>query len=235
MNKYILETDNLTKLFKKEKAVEDVSLKVRPQCIYGLLGSNGAGKSTFLKMVAGVLEPTAGKIFFQGQPWQRKDLYNIGSLIESPAIYGDLTAYENLKIHILLLGLEEGSIKAVLDQVDLKDTGNKKASQFSLGMKQRLGIGIALLGNPKLLILDEPTNGLDPMGIQDMRALIRSFPNKGITVILSSHLLSEVEQVADYIGIINQGIFGYESKIDKKENLEELFMNVIKKTGRAGM
>ena len=127
-----------------------------------------------------------------------------------------------------MLGLPKVRIDEVLGIVDLKNTGKKKSGQFSLGMKQRLGIAIALLNNPKLLILDEPTNGLDPLGIQELRDLIRSFPEKGITVILSSHLLAEVEQTADYIGIINDGELKYQNIIDHNENLEELFMNVIK-------
>ena len=146
-----------------------------------------------------------------------------------PPLYENLSARENLKVRTLLLGLPETRIDEVLEIVDLKNTGKKKSGQFSLGMKQRLGIAIALLNNPKLLILDEPTNGLDPLGIQELRDLIRSFPEKGITVILSSHILAEVEQTADHIGIINDGELKYQSIIDHSENLEELFMNVVKK------
>ena len=138
----------------------------------------------------------------------------------------------NLKVRTLLLGLPDSRIKEVLEIVDLKNTGKKKSGQFSIGMKQRLGIAIALLNHPRLLILDEPTNGLDPLGIQELRDLIKSFPEQGITVILSSHILAEVEQIADHIGIINNGRLEYQNAINHQENLEELFMNVVKKGRR---
>lgn len=224
----LLKTENLCKDFKKQKVVRDVSLKVRENSVYGLLGPNGAGKSTTLKMITGMLRPSHGKIFFNGHPWSRKDLEQIGALIESPPLYENLSARENLKVRTKLLNIPEKRIEEVLDTVGLKDTGRKKTGQFSMGMKQRLGIAIALLNNPKLLILDEPGNGLDPIGIQELRVLIRSFPSKGITVILSSHILSEVQMIADDIGIISNGILGYEGWINKEENLEKLFMDVVK-------
>ena len=228
MDKLILETKNLTKTFGKQKAVDSISLKIKENSIYGLLGPNGAGKSTTLKMITGMIHKTSGEIFFEGHKWSRDDLSDIGALIEIPALYENLSARENLKVRTLLLGLPDSRIDEVLEIVSLKDTGKKKSGQFSLGMKQRLGIAIALLNNPKLLILDEPTNGLDPLGIQELRDLIRSFPNKGITVILSSHILAEVEQTADHIGIINNGKLQYQNIINHDDNLEELFMNVIK-------
>ena len=228
MDKLILETKNLTKTFGKQKAVDSTSLKIKENSIYGLLGPNGAGKSTTLKMITGMIHKTSGEIFFEGHQWNRDDLSDIGALIEMPALYENLSARENLKVRTLLLGLPDSRIDEVLEIVSLKDTGKKKSGQFSLGMKQRLGIAIALLNNPKLLILDEPTNGLDPLGIQELRDLIRSFPNKGITVILSSHILAEVEQTADHIGIINNGKLQYQNIINHDDNLEELFTNVIK-------
>ena len=228
MDKFILETKNLTKTFGKQKAVDNISLKIKENSIYGLLGPNGAGKSTTLKMITGMIHKTSGQIFFEGHEWSRGDLLDIGALIEMPALYENLSARENLKVRTLLLGLPDSRIEEVLEIVSLKDTGKKKSGQFSLGMKQRLGIAIALLNNPKLLILDEPTNGLDPLGIQELRGLIRSFPEKGITVILSSHILAEVEQTADHIGIINNGKLQYQNIINHDDNLEELFMNVIK-------
>lgn len=228
MDKFILETKNLTKTFGKQKAVDDISLKIKENSIYGLLGPNGAGKSTTLKMITGMIHKTSGQIFFEGHEWSREDLSAIGALIEMPALYENLSARENLKVRTLLLGLPDSRIDEVLEIVSLKDTGKKKSGQFSLGMKQRLGIAIALLNNPKLLILDEPTNGLDPVGIQELRDLIRSFPEKGITVILSSHILAEVEQTADHIGIINNGKLQYQNIINHNDKLEELFMNVIK-------
>lgn len=226
----ILKTDNLCKNFKKQKAVNNVSINVRRNSIYGLLGPNGAGKSTTLKIITGMMKQSEGLILFDGHKWTRKDLGKIGALIENPPVYENLTAEENLKVRTTLLGIPNKRIKEVLDIVDLKDTGKKKAGQFSMGMKQRLGIAIALLNNPELLILDEPTNGLDPIGIQELRELIRSFPSKGITVILSSHILSEVQLVADDIGIISNGILAYESSIDKVQNLENLFMEIVRNT-----
>lgn len=228
MDKLILETKTLTKTFGEQKAVDSISLKIKENSIYGLLGPNGAGKSTTLKMITGMIHKTSGEIFFEGHKWSRDDLSDIGALIEMPALYENLSARENLKVRTLLLGLPDSRIDEVLEIVSLKDTGKKKSGQFSLGMKQRLGIAIALLNNPKLLILDEPTNGLDPLGIQELRDLIRSFPQKGITVILSSHILAEVEQTADHIGIINNGKLQYQNIINHDDNLEELFMNVIK-------
>jgi lantibiotic transport system ATP-binding protein len=227
MGEYMLETHHVSKAFGKQLVVDDVSIKVKKQTVYGLLGPNGAGKSTLLKMLTGLLRPTKGEIMINGHPWSRKDLKDIGVLIESPALYGNLTAHENLLVHAKLLHLPESRIQEVLNIVGLENTGKKKASQFSLGMKQRLGIAKALLNHPKLLILDEPTNGLDPLGIQDLRKLIQSFTENGITVILSSHILSEVKQLADYIGIIQNGKLRYEGKIDESQDLEKLFVDVV--------
>ncbi len=228
--KEILKTDNLCKYFKKQKAVDNVSITVRENSIYGLLGPNGAGKSTALKMITGMLRPTNGKVLFNGHDWTRKDLEQIGALIETPPLYDNLSAAENLEVRAKLLGVPKARIDEVLEIVDLQNTGRKKAGQFSMGMKQRLGIAIALLNNPKLLILDEPTNGLDPIGIQELRSLIRSFPSQGITVILSSHILSEVQLIADDIGIISNGILGYEGQMNKDEDLENLFIEVVRKS-----
>lgn len=232
MNEFILETKNLCKNFKKQEAVKDISVLVEKNSIYGLLGPNGAGKSTLLKMVTGMLRPSSGEILFDGHKWSRKDLREIGSLIESAPLYENLTAKENLKVRTTVLGLPDSRIEEVLHVVELENTGKKRAGQFSMGMKQRLGIAIALLNNPKLLILDEPTNGLDPFGIQELRELIRSFPKKGITVILSSHMLSEVEQIADHIGIISGGILGYQGELKKGEDLEKLFIDIAKQYRR---
>lgn len=234
MDSYILQTKDLCRDFKRQHAVSNISLSITKNSVYGLLGPNGAGKSTTLKMITGMLRPTSGEIIFEGHPWSRKDLTNIGALIESPPLYENLTAKENLKVRTLLLGLPDSRIQEVLETVSLTDTGNKRAGQFSMGMKQRLGIAIALLNHPKLLILDEPTNGLDPIGIQDLRELIRSFPEQGITVILSSHILSEVELIADHIGIIAGGVLGYEGKISPGENLESLFMEVVRNSKKVG-
>ena len=231
MENLILETQNLCKEFGSQKAVDNISLQIKRNSIYGLLGPNGAGKSTILKMLVGLLHPTSGSILFDNGQWKRSYLSQIGALIEAPALYGNLTARENLLVHTKLLGIPDTRIDEVLQIVDLKDTGKKRASQFSLGMKQRLGIAIALLNNPKLLILDEPTNGLDPFGIQELRELISSFPSKGITVVLSSHILTEVAQVVDEIGIISKGKLLYQGVPNSQENLEQFFTDVILKGG----
>lgn len=230
----MLETADLCKCFKSQIAVNNVSLHIRRNSVYGLLGPNGAGKSTILKMITGILRPASGSILFNGHPWSREDLKEIGALIETPPLYENLTAYENLKARTLALGLPDSRIGEVLEIVQLQHTGKKKAGHFSLGMKQRLGIALALLAHPKLLILDEPTNGLDPIGIQDLRGLIRSFPAQGITVILSSHILSEVEQIADHIGILAGGKLGCESEINETVELERIFMEVVGAAGKEG-
>lgn len=225
----ILKTNSLCKKFKGQVAVNEVSLNIQKNSVYGLLGPNGAGKSTTLKMITGILQPTSGSIEFDGHAWSRTDLNEIGTLIETPPLYENLTAFENLKVRTELLSLPDKRCYEVLDIVGLTNTGKKRAGQFSLGMKQRLGIAIAILNQPRLLILDEPANGLDPVGIEELRELIRSFPSKGITVILSSHILIEVQQIADHIGIISEGVLGYEGILHAEENLEKLFMDIVKK------
>lgn len=226
---YLLETKELTKRYKKQYANDKINFCVEEGCIYGLLGPNGAGKSTLLKMVTGMTEPTSGSIFFTGEVMTRKDLAQVGALIENAPIYEELTAKENLKIRTLLYNLPDSRINEVLEIVGLQDVGKKAAGKFSLGMKQRLGIAIALLNHPKLLILDEPTNGLDPLAIHEFRNLVKRFQKEGTTVIISSHILSEVEQVADMIGIIYDGKLVYQEKLEKTQNLEALFTRIIRK------
>ncbi|WP_178022236.1 lantibiotic protection ABC transporter ATP-binding protein [uncultured Paenibacillus sp.] len=233
-NNLILQTRNLSKTFRGQQAVNNVSLSIQESSVYGLLGPNGAGKSTLLKMLTGMLRPTSGDILFQGKPWSRTDLSHIGALIESPPLYENLTARENLRVRTTLLGLPDSRMDEVLHIVGLTNTGRKRSGQFSMGMKQRLGIAIALLHHPKLLILDEPTNGLDPIGIQELRELIRSFPQQGITVILSSHVLSEVQQIADHIGIIAEGVLAYQEAVTPGENLESLFMQIAREHRKGG-
>lgn len=229
MEKMIVTTENLTKKYHGTPAVDALALAVPENTVYGLLGPNGAGKSTTLKMIAGVVAPTGGTIYYKGEEWQRSHLSEISALIESPPLYGNLTARENLLVRTTALGLPKSRIDEVLAIVQLPNTGKKKAKQFSMGMKQRLGIAIALLARPKLLILDEPTNGLDPLGIQSLRQLIRSFPAQGITVIFSSHILSEVASVVDEIGIICSGRLGYQGPLPSTAaQLETLFMDVVK-------
>ena len=222
MSQNIIEIKNLEKSFKHHKVIRNISMSVPEGSVYGLLGPNGAGKSTILKMLTGLLRPDSGRILFCGTPWTRKNLEETGSLIETPPVYENLSAWENLKVRALILGETEERIKEVLEMVNLTDTGKKTAGKFSLGMKQRLGIAIALLGHPRLLILDEPVNGLDPLGIQEIRGLIRSFADKGMTVMISSHILSEIQQTADHIGILVNGKMGYEGPVTEDMNLESL-------------
>lgn len=231
MQQNMITIRNLSKEFKGQSVLKNITMEIPKNCVYGLLGANGAGKSTLLKTITGLLNPTSGEIYFEGHKWTRADLADIGALIETPPIYENLTAWENMKVRALLLGIPNEKIQKVLKTVDLTDTGKKKAGAFSLGMKQRLGIGLALLNDPKLLVLDEPVNGLDPLGIQELRALIRSFTQKGITVIISSHILSEIQQTADYIGIIAKGTVGFEGKLQEQQDLEALFMKVVAKGG----
>lgn len=225
----MLETRNLTKKVKDQIILQNVSIKVEKGKIYGLLGPNGAGKSTLLKLITRVIRCTSGDIFFEGKIMCLEDLKKVGAIIEHPAIYPNLTAYENLEVLTTLLNIDKRRINDVLKTVDLENTGKKITRNFSLGMKQRLGIAMALINNPELLILDEPTNGLDPLGIQELRELIKDFSKKGITVIISSHILSEIQQVADKIGIINNGLLIYEGNNSKEMDLEKLFLEMIKK------
>ena len=232
MEQNMIAVKNLSKEFKGQRVLKEVTMNIPENCVYGLLGPNGAGKSTMLKMMTGLSRPTSGTVFFRGHRWRRGDLAQIGALIETPPIYENLTAWENMKVRALLLGVDEERIREVLELMDIGDTGKKKAGAFSLGMKQRLGIALALLNHPRLLVLDEPINGLDPLGIQELRRLIRSLPARGITVIISSHILSEIRQTADYIGIIAGGRLEFEGRVDEQEDLEGLFMEVVAK-GRA--
>lgn len=205
-----IQTNALSKQYGSALRVKGVSLCVPEGCIYGFLGPNGAGKSTTLKMLLGLVRPTQGSIAILGQPMTRRSrlsiLRQVGSLIESPSYYGHLTAEENLRIVQTLRGIPEACIREVLQIVRLDSQQGKPVAQYSLGMRQRLGLAAALLGYPKLLILDEPTNGLDPAGMQEMRALIYDLPKRfGMTVVVSSHLLHEIDQMADHVGIIREG------------------------------
>lgn len=206
----IISTSHLSKKYGSVLRVSDLDLRVPEGCIYGFLGPNGAGKSTTLKMILGLVRPTAGDIAVFGEPMTRRNrlaiLKQVGSLIESPSYYGHLSGEENLRIVQTMRGVPEKNIREVLEIVRLTDAKDKRAAYYSLGMKQRLGLAAALLGYPRLLILDEPTNGLDPAGIQEMRELIKELPQRfGMTVVVSSHLLAEIDQMADHVGIIREG------------------------------
>ncbi len=210
MTEYSIHTSKLTKRYHQKPAVNQLNLAVPKGAIYGFLGPNGAGKSTTMKMLLGLIRKDEGSISINGMEMNEKNRVSIladtGSLIENPSYYANLTARENLQISCMLRRLPETEISRVLSIVRLSGQEKKKTSHYSLGMKQRLGLANALLGSPSLVMLDEPTNGLDPAGIHEMRELIKDLPKKyGMTVMISSHLLSEIEQTADYIGIISQG------------------------------
>ncbi len=229
---FILETKGLTKKYKHQVVLNKVDLQVEKGTVYGLLGPNGAGKSTLLKIITRAIPKNSGEVFFDNHLLNTDDVKKIGAIIEHPAIYPNLTAYENLEVLTTLLAIDKARIHDVLRIVSLENTGKKIAKEFSLGMKQRLGIAMALINSPSLLILDEPTNGLDPVGIGELRELIKTLSMEGITIILSSHILSEVQQVADKIGIINKGHLSYQGPNDTGESkLEDLFMEIIKKDG----
>ena len=214
----VIETKALCKQYGPHTAVDHVELHVPQGCVYGFIGPNGAGKSTSMKMLLGLVHPTAGSVALLGRTLTERTrlelLRQTGSLIESPAGYLHLTAQENLEIVADLKGVPHKDISRVLDIVHLTQDRNRRVGQYSLGMKQRLGIAMALLGSPKLLILDEPTNGLDPAGIQEMRALIRNMPAAtGATVLISSHLLGEMEQMVEQVGIIDHGHILFEGPL----------------------
>lgn len=216
---YIVETKKLCKKFKNFDAVKNVNLKIPNGCIYGFLGPNGAGKSTTIRMLLGLIKMTDGEVRILGKSIKKdrvEILKNIGSLVDSPSYYENLTAYDNLEIIRKILNLDKKNIEKTLEIVGLNDSKDKLVKNFSLGMKQRLGIAKAIIGNPKILILDEPTNGLDPLGIIEIREMIKSLPQKtGVTVIVSSHLLSEIEQIATHVGIINKGVLHFQGTIDE--------------------
>ena len=202
---YVIETQNLVKQYKTKRAVDNISIHVKKGDIYGLIGKNGAGKTTLMKLILGLAKPTSGKIFLYGDEKLNEERRKIGSLIEEPGLYKNCTAYENMVRFAKLYGTDAKGINDLLKLVNLADTGSKKVSQFSLGMKQRLGIAIALLGNPELLILDEPINGLDPAGIKEIRDVIIDLNHRGVTFLISSHLLDELAKIVTNYGIISEG------------------------------
>ena len=215
----IIETQNLTKSYAGFTAVSGINLHIPKGTVYGFLGPNGAGKSTTMKMFLGLTKPTSGTFVIDGRkyPEERVEiLKEVGSFIEAPAFYGNLTGEENLDIVRKILGLPKSSVSEALEIVGLTQYRKRLAKKYSLGMKQRLGLASALIGKPPILILDEPTNGLDPVGIHEIRTLIRSLPQQfACTVFVSSHLLSEIELMADHIGILNHGRLLFEGTPDE--------------------
>ena len=206
---YILTTENLTKIYGTYRAADQINIHIKKGEVYGLIGRNGAGKTTILKMICGLSTPTSGSFTFKGKSGVelKKNMKSIGSLIETPGLFPKMTAFQNVKLKCLSMGIKDNDyVNSLLEQVGLSNVGKKHAQSFSLGMKQRLGIALALVGNPEFIVLDEPINGLDPQGIAEMRQIIhRLSKEKGMTIIVSSHILDELVKVADSFAIINKG------------------------------
>lgn len=235
MTNTAVEIRNLTKVFDGKEVLRSCNLTVQSGTIYGLLGANGAGKTTMFKLITGLLSPTAGNIKVQGETLSidKKDfLRKMGILIETPVFYNHLSARENLEIHLSYMEHSFEKIEQVLEMVGLGDTGKQPVSKFSLGMKQRLAIGRAISHSPQILILDEPINGLDPMGIRQIRNLFLSLAKDGMTLLISSHILSEIEHIADVVGVLTNGNVVQEvaiSEIKKQypNGLEEYFFQIM--------
>lgn len=240
MSDYIIETNKLTKQYGEQKSVADLNIHVRKGRIYGLLGRNGAGKTTAMKMLLNLTQPTSGEVRIFGKDIrtnEKKILPRIGSLIESPGFYPNLTGTENLKIFAELRGIPgKNAIKNSLEVVGLPYRDKKLFSQYSLGMKQRLAIALAIMHDPELLILDEPINGLDPIGIAEVRKFIRKLcTERGKTILISSHILSEVALLADDIGIINEGVLLEEESLSELERKNSKYIHfILSDTAQAG-
>lgn len=230
--KKILEVKNLKKSYNKRTVLDIDSLAIEEGSIYGLIGKNGAGKSTLMKLILGLVKKDSGiiKIFgYELNSKNQKDFNkNLGALIENPSFYDHLTGYENLEIICQLKGIKKDEIQKTLDLVELNNVGNKKARNYSLGMKQRLGIAIALIGSPKLLILDEPINGLDPQGIEEMRILFKNIVKTTSTsILISSHILDEIEKISTHIGILKEGKLSYNGSLEDYRRLHPPFISIL--------
>lgn len=225
MSDYAIEVRSLTKHYGRNRVVNNLQLHVPEGKIYGFLGRNGAGKTTTIRMIMGLVKPDAGEIFINGRnvaSSRRWASRQIGAIIETPGFYSNLSARENLLITAKLFAAPTSKVDEVLDLVDLKATGQKKVAAFSLGMKQRLGIANALVHSPQILILDEPTNGLDPIGIKEMRLFLKQLSaSRSITTIISSHILSEIQQTVDWVGIIDNGQLIKETDIESLAVLKQ--------------
>lgn len=235
-NTLVIEAKNLTKTFSSKEVIKNCNLNVKEGTIYGFLGANGAGKTTVFKLLSGLIKPTMGSVQILGMDIvsQRESILSkIGTLIETPVFYEHLSATENLELHLEYMNKKHCDIADVLTKVGLNDTGTQPVSTFSLGMRQRLAIARAMIHNPQLLILDEPINGLDPMGIRQMRDLFMELVREhGMTILVSSHILTEIEQIADTIGVIVDGTIVKEVpmaqiKAEYPSGLEDYFMNIM--------
>ena len=220
-----IQVQKLRKSYKDREVLKNISFEIKEGSICGLLGINGAGKSTIMKIIFGLENADSGAVIFNGV--KNAGTYEIGALIETPAIYMNLSAFDNLKTRALLYDISDERINEVLNLIGLSNTGKKKAGSFSLGMKQRLGLGMAIITSPDLLILDEPTNGLDPNGIKELLNLMISLKKSGMTILLSSHQLYEVSKVADKIVILHDGQIFYDGSNVQSDDLESLFFRIV--------
>lgn len=232
MSEYVIETKGLTKEYNRKRSVSDLNLHIKKGRIYGLLGRNGAGKTTTMKMILNLIDSSAGEVIVFGKSmkkYNKEILPRIGCLIESPGFYPNLTGTENLKIFAELRGIpKRNAIKESLELVGLKYNDKKLFSQYSMGMKQRLAIALAVMHDPEILILDEPINGLDPIGIAEVRTFIRKLcTEKGKTILISSHILSEIELIADDIGIIDNGVLLEEESLEELKNMNKKYIKLV--------
>ena len=227
----ILTTKELGKNFKHKRVLDQINLNVPTGKIYCIMGPNGEGKSTLLKIISGIEKPTEGVVTFKDKNWKREDLKVIGSLIEEPGLFDNLTVKENIKLKLKLHRVENKNQEQILNTLGFGDHNHEKVKGFSTGMRQRLGIALAFMGNPDLVILDEPTNGLDTFGIHELRELLMLEKKQGKTIIIASHMLSEIQKVADRIAILGDGKLLLEEDYEPETDLEELFISTLEKAG----
>lgn len=231
--KCLLSTHNLTKVYNNRKVVDNLNISIYEGDVYGFLGPNGAGKSTTIKSIMGLIKPTSGKVFINGHDREKDSkgaIEKIGAMVEAPSFYGGLSGYKNLLLMANLYGVNKKTINDVLEMVRLKEDANKKVANYSLGMKQRLGIARAFLNSPNIVILDEPTNGLDPQGIKEIRNLIQDLSQKyKVTFLISSHILSEIQAVCNRIGIIEKGSLKVQGYVDELLNKDEEIIEIYTK------
>ena len=221
-----LVTKNLSRRFGQRWALADLSLTVEPGEVYGFLGPNGAGKTTAIRCILGLIRPTSGSVAIMGESDRVRRLTRVGAMVETPAFHAFLTARENLRVSADYGGIAHAGIAGVLDAVGLADRADERVSEFSLGMRQRLGLARAMLGEPRVMILDEPTNGMDPRGIGEVRALIQDLKTQGVAILMSSHLLAEVSQVCDTVGILSEGRLVHTGPVTP--DLESIYLSVTR-------